>query len=110
MYKQRISKACDEACMKVCLAVARTGAELLQRPPADVVVVGSERLTARPLGLVAVDGSVGIVLFNRSYIVKRKKVFKSSFIGSSQTTGARGCRVRMARGPRQRSALQPGAA
>lgn len=66
MYKQRISKACDKACMNVCLAVARTGAELLQRPPADVVVVGSERLTARPLGLVAVDGIVGIVLLNKS--------------------------------------------
>jgi len=55
--------------MNVCLVVvARTGAELLQRPPADVVV-GSECSTARPLGLVAVDGSVGIVLFNRSYFV-----------------------------------------
>jgi len=53
--------------------VARTGAELLQRPPADVVVVGSERLTARPLGLVAVDGSVGIVLFNKLYFVRHKE-------------------------------------
>lgn len=67
MYKQRRSKACDKACMNVCLVVvARTGAELLQRPPADVVVVGSERLTAWPLGLVAVDGIVGIVLLNKS--------------------------------------------
>jgi hypothetical protein len=58
MYKQRRSSACNKACMNVCVVVARTGAELLQRPPADVVVVGSERLTARPLGIVAVDGSV----------------------------------------------------
>lgn len=73
MYKQRRSKACDKACMNVCLVVVvRTGAELLQRPPADVVV-GSECSTARPLGLVAVDGSVGIVLFNRSYFVRRKE-------------------------------------
>jgi hypothetical protein len=57
----------------VCLAVARTGAELLQRPPADVVVAGSERLTVRPLGLVVVDGSVEIVLINRSYFVRRKE-------------------------------------
>jgi hypothetical protein len=59
--------------MNVFLVVARTGAELLQRPPADVVVVGSGRLTAWPLGLVAVDGSVGIVLFNKLYFVRHKE-------------------------------------
>jgi hypothetical protein len=61
MYKQRRSKACNKACMNVCLTVARAGVELLQRPSVHVVVVASECLAARPLGVVAVDGSVEIV-------------------------------------------------
>jgi hypothetical protein len=61
MYKQRRSKACNKACMNVCLTVARAGAELLQRPPVHVVVVGSECLAVRPLGAAAVDGSVEII-------------------------------------------------